>query len=458
MSYKDTRAGLLNTEKRTYSGVGPYGIPEIFPATVDITGLEVIGFNYMLGEKHPEDKVLHFFLDDYQFERVWKEPDKYIPYLRKFRYVIAPDFSLYVNHPKAVQIFNHYRKHWCARYWQDHGVNVIPCICWSDESSFEWCFDGTPKHAPICISTIGGFGNHVDNREAWLSGYKECVRVLEPSQILIFGEVYEELQCGVPMMQVRNKNIDKRHAEHKKKTVSMKMDLQLFGGRGAGSQSSDAKNSPLTGPSQGEVVKANEGWYSDLYDNGGGYYGKDVQALMKYQNSSQAVNEQLREGELKPSTKTQVNKLTKILDGGEVKEGFIAHRSSDGQLLGIKGDVTLENVRSKIGQTVTDKGFMSTALSDASAAGYSEGSKQYIAKTGGIKSNSQVRYHIDTPAGKGVGGLVLGADWGTKGNRQWANAPEFIFSRSSQFVVTGAYKKDGVIHCNLQYVGNARNK
>lgn len=186
MDYKSTRSGLLNTEKQVYKGAGLYNIPEMIPTTVDdIQDLEAIGFNYMLGEKNPENKVLHFYLDDYQFERVWKEPNKYLEKICKFKYVIALDFSLYIDHPKAVQIFNHYRKHWCARYWQDYGANVIPCICWSDESSFDWCFDGTPKNSPICISTIGGFGNHGCDKEAWLRGYRKCLEVLNPSKVIL---------------------------------------------------------------------------------------------------------------------------------------------------------------------------------------------------------------------------------------------------------------------------------
>lgn len=211
MAYKDTRAGLLNTEKRVYLGVGPYDIPEILPLKeVNTEGLGSVGFNYFLGEKHPENKILHFFLDDYQFERVWKEPDKYLEKICRFKYVIAPDFSLYIDHPKAVQIFNHYRKHWCARYWQDHGATVIPCICWSDESSFEWCFDGTPKHAPICVSTIGGFGNHNCDKEAWLKGYRKCLEVLEPSQVILFGKEYAETKCDAPTQTVNNEQLNRK--------------------------------------------------------------------------------------------------------------------------------------------------------------------------------------------------------------------------------------------------------
>lgn len=229
MSYKDKRSGLLNTEKRIYSGVGQFDIPEMLPVDfVDVQGLETVGFNYMLGEKHPENKILHFFLDDYQFERIWKEPNKYLEKICKFKYVIAPDFSLYIDHPKAVQIFNHYRKMWCSRYWQDHGATVIPCICWSDESSFEWCFDGTPKHAPICVSTIGGFGNHPQhNKDAWIKGYRACIEALDPSQVILFGKEHPETQVDCPTSVIYNAQLKRKKELSAKPIIENAMQITV---------------------------------------------------------------------------------------------------------------------------------------------------------------------------------------------------------------------------------------
>lgn len=34
----------------------------------------LIGFNELLTCKHPESAGVHFFLDDYQFERFWRQP------------------------------------------------------------------------------------------------------------------------------------------------------------------------------------------------------------------------------------------------------------------------------------------------------------------------------------------------------------------------------------------------
>lgn len=83
------------------------------------------------------DCGIHFFLDDYQFMRLWNNPERYIDLLKKFNCVLSPDFSLYADYPTALQIYNHYRKHWLAACWQMYGIEVIPTICWSNEKSFE---------------------------------------------------------------------------------------------------------------------------------------------------------------------------------------------------------------------------------------------------------------------------------------------------------------------------------
>lgn len=48
-----------------------------------------------------------------------------IPMLQQFRYVLIPDFSLYTDFPKALQIWNHYRKYWIGAYMQLYGIDVF---------------------------------------------------------------------------------------------------------------------------------------------------------------------------------------------------------------------------------------------------------------------------------------------------------------------------------------------
>lgn len=208
MNYRNTRC-YQNCEKRMYDGASEYNFPIIKPVDVDCEGVPLIGFNYAKTEKKPEDKIVHFFLDDYQFERVWNNPDAYINILKRFKAVVSPDFSLYLDFPRVIQMYNHYRRQWCGAYFQDYGIDVIPTVRWSDEESYKWCFEGLPKHSLVCISTVGGFKENAV-REMWLKGYYKALEVLEPSHILFYGKIHKGIEIPVPYTHAINQNTENR--------------------------------------------------------------------------------------------------------------------------------------------------------------------------------------------------------------------------------------------------------
>ena len=102
---------------------------------------EEISFNYILNTD-AFDKGVHFYIDDYRFERLWNDPHKYIDRLKLFDCMLTPDFSLYMDMPKAMQIWNIYRSRLIGQIAQDEGIKVIPTLSWSDSQSFKFCFDG----------------------------------------------------------------------------------------------------------------------------------------------------------------------------------------------------------------------------------------------------------------------------------------------------------------------------
>lgn len=197
MGYKGQR-NYENLNKMSFEGVGKFDIPEI--AAIQFDNCEFIGFNYASTCKEPETKGVHFFLDDYQFNRVWTSPDRYLNLLEKFKYVMAPDFSTYTDFPMAVQIYNHYRKHWLAAFWQTHGIKVIPTISWSTEESFEWCFDGEPTHSVVAISTVGTQMSQ-NSKALFLNGYKKMMEVLKPKMIILYGSTPET--CSGNIFRIR---------------------------------------------------------------------------------------------------------------------------------------------------------------------------------------------------------------------------------------------------------------
>ena len=189
-----TQRNYENVQRMLFNGIGEYDIPQI--ESIQFNNAEFIGFNYARNAKEPENKAVHFFLDDYQFTRVWTEPDRYIPMLQRFKYVLTPDFSLYTDFPKPLQIYNHYRKHWIGAYWQMYGINVIPTICWSDQKSFEWCFDGEPTQSVVAVSSVGT-QNNKEKKRCFLDGYHEMVERLQPTQIIFYGRVPYECKKNI---------------------------------------------------------------------------------------------------------------------------------------------------------------------------------------------------------------------------------------------------------------------
>lgn len=142
--YRYTR-NWENAEKEIFDGVGEFNIPVIKPEKYH--QVKWVGFNSAKTTQKREGKGVHHFVDDYQFVREWTNIDKYVRMFQQFDFVMSPDFSTYADFPKALQIYNHYRKHWIGAYLQLHGVHVIPTISWSTPDSYSWCFDGEPKIA-----------------------------------------------------------------------------------------------------------------------------------------------------------------------------------------------------------------------------------------------------------------------------------------------------------------------
>ena len=189
--YRQTR-GYENCQKMIYDGVGEYNIPALSPVN-DIHKCQGwIEWNKAATARRYDNKGCHFFIDDFQFARLWEQPDHYLGLLRKFACVTSPDFSPYSDFPKAVQVFNHYRKHWLGRYWQDNGITVIPTITWSSPDTLEWAFDGEPVGGIVALSSVGMFKSY--ELTAWLiDGYYAMMDVLQPTAILWKGIVPDEI-------------------------------------------------------------------------------------------------------------------------------------------------------------------------------------------------------------------------------------------------------------------------
>lgn len=193
---------ICNLAYAQYEANNKYGIPELEPVYIDnLKDIPIQGFNFALKEKHPENIGVHFFLHDYQFERVWKYPDRYVDVLKKFAFVLSPDFSPYADMPNALQIYNTYRNRWCGKYWQEHGIKVIPTFNMGNPDLFKMFCAGIPKHSTIAISTMGEgrWGNFEKIRAFW----DTIMWQLKPETVLLYGkDLTKELKGNIVYKQM----------------------------------------------------------------------------------------------------------------------------------------------------------------------------------------------------------------------------------------------------------------
>ena len=183
-----------NIKRWNFFSKNKWNIPTIKGIDEFDEKVQFIGFNYAktCEKQQKTDFGVHFFLDDYQFNRLWNRPDKYIPLLSKFKYVLSPDFSMYTDYPKAMQMWKHYQKHWLGAYMELFGIKVIPTVGWSDKESFKWCFDGDPKNSIVAVSSIGTQKDK-ESKQLFLEGYNKMLEVLKPTKILFWGNIPNEI-------------------------------------------------------------------------------------------------------------------------------------------------------------------------------------------------------------------------------------------------------------------------
>lgn len=189
--------------RNQFPGSGTWKIP-IIPKAIfsddEFNDLRLIGFDRAKPEddRHT-DWMVHFFLYDYKFERVWKHPEQVIERLRPYRAVLSPDFSMYLEMNPVIQLYNVFRNRWCGAYLAKKGLRVIPTVSWGDESTFDFCFEGIPRGSAVAVSTymVSEHGHHADQKDFFMKGYREMLRRIEPERIICYNEPFPEMEGNI---------------------------------------------------------------------------------------------------------------------------------------------------------------------------------------------------------------------------------------------------------------------
>lgn len=146
---------------------------------------KLISFSKAVSSKD-YDQWIHFYEDDHLFERLWRNPKKYLELLKRFKGVILPDFSVYRDMPLAMQIWNIYRSRAIGHWLQVNGIKVIPNVRYGDKRTVKIACEGISRKSIIAIGSHGVMKNPVD-RKFFLEGLETVVKILCPKEIVIYG-------------------------------------------------------------------------------------------------------------------------------------------------------------------------------------------------------------------------------------------------------------------------------
>ncbi|MEG1752224.1 MAG: DUF4417 domain-containing protein [Clostridia bacterium] len=184
----------LKIVRNEFKSVGKYGMPLIKKQNIDVNKIDLWCYTKAkINDTENKDKTIHFFTYDWLFESIYEKPEIAMEKLDQYYAVLTPEFSLYWDMPKALQIYNTFRNRWCGAYWQKQGKLVIPTICCAGIDSYDFCFDGVEEGSIVAVSTYC----REDNKVEFMKSYNKMLEIIKPSAIICYGETFPEMKGNI---------------------------------------------------------------------------------------------------------------------------------------------------------------------------------------------------------------------------------------------------------------------
>ncbi len=185
--------------------------------TSNLLPKKVISFSNAISSKD-FNSWIHFYEDDWRFEKLWNNPQKYLSIIKRFKGIISPDYSLYYDMPLMYQGWNTYRGKALGYWLQENGVEIIPNVRWGDERTFELSTLGVEKNKTIAVGTHGCIKT-IEGKQMFIRGFDYVVQALKPKNIIVYGRMPDKIFCLAKMYGINLIQFDSEFALSHKKEV-----------------------------------------------------------------------------------------------------------------------------------------------------------------------------------------------------------------------------------------------
>lgn len=190
-----TSQSMRNDElfmRNSYGSYGRWELPLVKKQDISLDKLELISCADTKSNDSEANKVkgVHFFVDDYRFENIYKNPARSLAKYSQYAFLMTPDFSTYSDMNQWRQLESVAKNRWCGAYWQSKGLLVVPTISWGTPMSYDFCFDGVEKGSIVAVGMIGC----KRNKTGFMRGYNEMLNRIQPDKIICYGTPFPEMR------------------------------------------------------------------------------------------------------------------------------------------------------------------------------------------------------------------------------------------------------------------------
>lgn len=174
------------TKNEEYPLIEKWMIPEIPPKKI-ITFNEALAYKGDLSETY-----ICFYAQDQSFERVRRNPKRYVDFFKKSAGIIGFDFSIHTDMPIIKQKAQMNDNLCLTYYYGRQGIKVIPNIRCGVYDLLPEFLNSIPKHSLIAVGTYG-FIKETYKKYEWYCFLKKVINELEPSGIIVYGTLSSKI-------------------------------------------------------------------------------------------------------------------------------------------------------------------------------------------------------------------------------------------------------------------------
>ena len=159
---------------------------------------KIMPFNKALNYRGDlSDTFICFYSPDKTFERVRRNPKKYINFFKRTAGIIGFDFSVHGDMPIIKQKAQMNDNLSLTYFFANEGIPIIPNVRCGDDELLDEFLSALPKSTVVALGTHG-FCKEIREKCEWYCFIEHIITKLEPTTIIVYGtltgKIFEPLK------------------------------------------------------------------------------------------------------------------------------------------------------------------------------------------------------------------------------------------------------------------------